>query len=395
MPKILLGVTGGIAAYKVLEVARTLFKKGYQIDTFMTDAARLFVGPISFSALTGGKVYGTGSEASDPFLHINLAKENDLIIIAPATANFLTKFASGYADNLLLTVLSAFHGPVIVCPSMNYRMWNSDAVREAVSVLESRGVRIVGPETGTLACEEEGIGKLAETDSIIKAIEEELLLVSDLSRLKILVTAGPTREWIDDIRFISNASSGKMGHSLAVEALKRKAEVVFITGPTGLKPPHGAQVIEVETVSEMMTACREHFSWCDILFMTAAVVDFAPEKKFSGKVKKEETETLTLNLKRTEDILSSLSLEKKKSQFIVGFALELEGIENYARKKLEEKNLNMVVANLAKESIARDKTSVKVLTKEGIVAEYVEIPKRVLAAELLKLVSKLFKSKQN
>ncbi len=394
MPKILLGVTGGIAAYKVLEVVRQLSKKGYQIDTFMTDAARLFVGPMSFSALTGGKVYGTGSEASDPFLHINLAKESDLIIVAPATANFLTRFASGYADNLLLVVLSAFRGPVIVCPSMNFRMWNSDAVQEAVSVLESRGVRIVGPDIGALACEEEGIGRLAEVSSIVEAVENELSLIFDLSGLRIMITAGPTREWIDDIRFISNASSGRMGHSLAVEALKRKAEVVFITGHTALKPPFGAQVIEVDTVSEMMAACRERFSWCDILFMAAAVADFAPEKKFSGKIKKEKIETLTLNLKKTEDILLSLSKEKRKNQFIVGFALEFEDIENYALKKLNEKDVDMIVANLANKSIARDKTCAKVLTEEGVIAEYIEIPKRLLAAELLKLVSKLFKSKQ-
>lgn len=395
MPKILLGVTGGIAAYKVLEIARALSKKGYHVDTLMTESARQFIGPISFATLTGGKVYGQGSEATDPFLHINLAKEADLILVAPATANFLTKLASGYADNLLLTVLSAFHGPVVVCPSMNLRMWNSDPVRNAVSLLEARGVRIVGPEMGTLACGDKGIGRLAEASEILSAVEEELSLIFDISELNILITAGPTREWIDDVRFISNASTGKMGYSIAVEALKRKAKVTLITGPTGLKYPFGAHIVEVETTSEMLNACKKHFPECDILFMAAAVADFTPERKVSGKIKKEENQVLTIKLKRTPDILSSLVPMKKEKQILVGFALESENLESYARKKLEEKNLDIVVANLSEESIGRDRTSAKVFTGEGLVAEFNNVPKRMLAVELLKLSLKLFKSIQN
>lgn len=394
MPKILFGVTGGISAYKALELARELSKEGHELGVVMTDAACKFIGPLSFSALTGSEVYTSESEKVKPFAHLELTKEANIAIVVPATANTITKYAYGFADNLLLSMLLAFEGPVIVCPAMNVKMWETEQVQKAINELESRGVRVVYPEKGRLACGDEGEGRLANIRKIHTTINKELTIIKDLKGKKIVVTSGPTREWLDEIRFISNASSGKMGKALAMEALKRGAKVVYITGPTGLRSPREAQVIQVETADEMLRACEEHVKNADILFMAAAVSDFRPKKMERGKIKKTESEFLEIRLEKTQDILYELSKSKKTGQIYVGFALETTELERYALEKLNAKNLDLIVANIAKESIGKETISVAIYDKNGLIEKLSNLPKSSVAIRLIELSSGLLHAKQ-
>lgn len=344
--KVVLGVSGGIAAYKAVELTRLLVKEGAQVYVVMTENAKQFVTPLTFEALSGHPVYHEifGTEASASMEHIRAAENADLMIVAPATANSIGKMAHGLADDPLSTLFSAFAGPVLVAPAMNDKMWDNPAVQENIRALKKRGVGIVDPEAGELACGTVGLGRLAEPERLLAVVCKCLLRQSDLAGLRVLVTAGPTREPLDPVRFITNRSSGKMGYAIARQARSRGAEVTLISGPTHLEPPFGVTLLSCQRTGEMGELVLNHLPQCDVLIMTAAVGDFAPESVQKEKIKKNGEEPLTLSLHPTQDILKEVA-EKKSNQLIIGFAAESENIVQSATEKLQKKQLDMIVAN--------------------------------------------------
>jgi phosphopantothenoylcysteine decarboxylase/phosphopantothenate--cysteine ligase len=342
--KIVLGVTGGISAYKALELTRLLVKEGAAVYPVMTRAAMEFVAPLSFATLASHKAYTEMFEA-DPesgISHIELAQGTDLVVAAPATANLIGKVAGGIADDLLSTIISAASVPVLIAPAMNERMWENPIVQGNVEKLKALGYLFIGPAKGDLACGYEGNGRLADVSDIVDAAEEALS-EKDLAGEKVLVSAGPTRESIDPIRFVSNHSSGRMGYAIAKAAKRRGAEVVLISGPSGLREPAGVTFVKVTTAEEMREACIRYYTQSTLVIMAAAVADYRPTESSPTKVKK-EAKRLTVQMERTEDVLKYMG-EKKKGHFLVGFALETDDMEENARKKLKEKNLDLVVAN--------------------------------------------------
>jgi len=344
--KVVLGVSGGIAAYKAVELTRLLVKEGAQVYVVMTENAKQFVTPLTFEALSGHPVYHEifGGEASASMEHIRAAENADLMVVAPATANSIGKMAHGLADDPLSTLFSAFAGPILIAPAMNDKMWANPAVQDNIRTLKKRGVGIIDPEAGELACGTVGLGRLAEPERLLAAVRKRLLQQSDLAGLRILVTAGPTREPLDPVRFITNRSSGKMGYAIARQARSRGAEVTLISGPTHLEPPFGVTLLNCQRTGEMGELVLDHLSQCDVLIMTAAVGDFAPESVQKEKIKKSGDEPLTFKLHPTQDILKAVA-EKKSNQLIVGFAAESENIVQSATEKLQRKQLDMIVAN--------------------------------------------------
>jgi phosphopantothenoylcysteine decarboxylase/phosphopantothenate--cysteine ligase len=344
--KVVLGVSGGIAVYKAVELSRLLVKEGAEVYVVMTENAKQFVTPLTFEALTGHPVYHEifGNEASASMEHIRAAEKADLMIIAPATANSIGKMAHGLADDPLSTLFSAFAGPVLAAPAMNDKMWENSAVQENIRTLKKRGIGIIDPEAGELACGTVGLGRLAEPERLLEAVRKCLLRQSDLAGLRVLVTAGPTREPLDPVRFITNRSSGKMGYAIARQARSRGAEVTLISGPTHLEPPFGVSLLNCQRTGEMGELVLNHLPQCDVLIMTAAVGDFAPESVQKEKIKKSGEEPLTLNLHPTQDILKAVA-EKKSNQLVIGFAAESENIIQSATEKLQHKQLDLIVAN--------------------------------------------------
>lgn len=343
--KITLGVTGAISAYKALELTRCLVKEGAEVRPVMTRSAAEFITPLSLSTLARCQV-STGlfdPTSESRVSHIDLAQTSDLIIVAPATANIIGKAANGIADDLLSTVLMAASVPVLYAPSMNSHMWANPAVQANVKKLEKQGALFVGPAEGELACGYAGKGRLSAVDEILEAAKEALS-TKDLRGEKVLVTAGPTREAIDPVRYVSNSSSGKMGYALARAARRRGAEVVLVSGPSHLPVPSGVTFVPVRTAEEMCDACVRHFPQSTIVVMAAAVADYRPTKSYPSKVKK-DARVLSIEMERTQDVLKTLGSKKKAAQTLVGFALETDNIEENARKKLREKNLDLVVAN--------------------------------------------------
>jgi phosphopantothenoylcysteine decarboxylase/phosphopantothenate--cysteine ligase len=342
---IVLGVTGGIAAYRTCELARLLTKDGAEVQAVLTEAAAGMVGPLTFQALTGrpAEVGRGGNLAASGMAHIDLARRADLIVIAPATANTLAKISWGMADNLLTTTVLSSTCPVILAPAMNTRMWDNPLTRENVERLQKHGRMIlVGPTVGSLACGDEGAGRMEEPGVIFEAVRT-VLSKKDLKGRRVLVTAGPTREPLDPVRYLSNRSSGKMGYAVAAAAVRRGAKVTLISGPTALEAPWGAQVVFVETAAEMARAVSKHLAKCDVLLMAAAVADFEPGKVAKKKVKKGQT-GLSISLKPTIDILSQAG-KKKGRCLLVGFAAETGDPVPEARRKLKAKKLDLVVAN--------------------------------------------------
>ena len=336
---ILLGVTGGVAAYKSIDLIRRLREGGTSVTVIMTEAARNFVTPLSLDVASQNKVYS--DLFSDPLAHISLPAHADVMAIAPATANIIGKFANGIADDLVSTCFLSFTGKIIIAPAMNRRMYENPVVRQNLDSLLSRGVVQVGPDKGSLACGEEGIGRMADVPDIIEAIKS-LVTKKDLVSEKILVTAGPTREYLDPVRFISNRSSGKMGYAVARAAFRRGADVTLISGPSCLERPKGINFITVETTEDMLRAVTEESYSSTVLIMSAAVSDFRPLERSGEKVGK--AKEILLKLTRTPDILSEVGKAKKRP-FIIGFAAETgRKIEN-ARTKLREKNMDMIVFN--------------------------------------------------
>jgi phosphopantothenoylcysteine decarboxylase/phosphopantothenate--cysteine ligase len=350
--RIVLGVGGGIAAYKAAELARALVQNGHSVQVVMTEAAQEFVRPLTFAALTGRKVItGLFSSASpDATLssaveHIGVAQENDLLVVAPATADLLARFARGMADDFLSTLYLAFTGPVVLAPAMNTNMWLHAATQANLEILRGRGHRVVEPGDGFLACGMTGPGRLAEPLEIAADVEAELGRRRDLDGETVLVTAGPTQEPLDPVRYISNRSSGKMGYALAEAAAARGAGVILISGPVHLPPPRGVKLIGVKTAVEMRDRVFENLEGADIIIKAAAVADFHLARVPQQKVKKTAAR-ISLELDPTPDILSEVGRKKGARQLLVGFAAETENLQQEARRKLEAKNCDMVVANL-------------------------------------------------
>ncbi len=342
MANILLGVTGCIGAYKAALILRELQKKGHQVQVVMTRHAAEFVGPITFEALSGKSVWMEmfGHSTTGGIEHINVAREADLYLVAPATANALGKFANGLADDFLSTVQLSVTCPIVVAPAMNVEMWRHPATKQNLEKLKQRGVRIVYPGSGYLACGVTGEGRLAEVDEIVSEVESVLKRSVSLAGRKILVTAGPTCEDIDPVRFLTNRSTGKMGYALARQAASRGAAVVLISGPTHLEAPSEVELVKVRTAEEMQQQVGRHFPTADVLIMAAAVGDYSVNRS-TQKIKRQSS--ITLALKPTEDILGSL--RRKEGQILVGFAAESESLEENARIKLEKKRLDLIVAN--------------------------------------------------
>lgn len=338
--KILLGVTGGVAAYKAVDLIRRLKDDGASVTVVMTDASKNFITPLSLQIASGNKVYSGLFE--DPMSHIELSRDADLMLIAPATANIIGKFANGIADDLLSTCILSFRGKVVIAPSMNWRMYENPMVRGNLNRLTAHGILQVGPDKGTLACGEEGVGRMADVNEIIEAVKSALSK-KDLSKKKVIVTGGPTREYLDPLRFISNRSSGKMGYAIAGECIRRGAEVILISGPSALQAPRGLKAfVKVETAGEMREAVFKNLSKTDIVIMAAAPADFSPEKK--EKIKIDKSEKLSIKFKNTPDILAEIG-KLKKRPLLVGFAAETGKRLDRARAKRMRKGADIIVFN--------------------------------------------------
>ena len=345
-PNIILGVTGGIAAYKMAHVASGLTKEGYNVDVIMTESAKEFISPLTFQSLTHNPVE---SEMFTPPVnrdvkHISLADRADLFLIGPATGNFIAKLASGIGDDLLSTILMATRADVMIAPAMNVNMYNNPIVQKNLEILKEKGFIVLEPDSGYLACGYEGGGRLPEPDVLVAAIKD-MLTPKDLSGKKLLITAGPTRETIDPVRFLSNRSTGRMGYAIAERGNARGAETVLISGPTELDPPEGVQLIDVKSAQEMAEAAVEYFPEVHAGIMAAAVSDYRPIEISEQKLKKSENdENLMIELARTPDIINELN-KIKGSQKLVGFAAESEALKVNARRKLLEKSLDLIIAN--------------------------------------------------
>ncbi len=348
--RVALGVTGGIAAYKSAELLRLLEERGLEVQVVMTAAAREFVSPLTFAALSGRKVITGlfGPSAGDANLesaieHIAVAQSIDALVIAPATADVVAKIAHGLADDFLTTLVLATRVPIVVAPAMNVNMWENAATRDNLEVLRRRGIRIVEPEEGYLACGMTGAGRLASLESILDAVCGVLGMADDLNGETVLVTAGPTEEPIDPVRYLSNRSSGKMGYAIAEAGRRRGARVILVSGPTRLDPP-AVTLLPVRTAEEMAAAVFENLKDASIVIMSAAVADFRPVRVESGKIKRNEG-SRTLQLEPTEDILAGVSRRRAPGQLVVGFAAETDRLLENARAKLIAKQLDLVVAN--------------------------------------------------
>lgn len=348
--RITLGISGGVAAYKAAELVRRLQQESFNVQVVMTRGAREFITPLTFAALTGQKVITDlftnepgGANLESAIEHIAVAQRTDLLLVAPATADILAKFARGIADDFLTTLYLATTAPVIVAPAMNVNMWNHAATQENVETLRRRGVRVVNPDEGYLACGMTGAGRLAGQEAIIAAVRQELHGVRDLEGESILVSAGPTREDLDPVRYLTNRSSGKMGYAVAEVAAQRGARVVLISGPVSLQTPEGVERIDVRSAEEMRRAVLEKFAGCSIAILAAAVADYRPREKQGQKMKRSEA-SLEIVLEPTRDILGEVA-RNKGERLIIGFAAETERVAENARKKLAAKNADIIVAN--------------------------------------------------
>ena len=406
--KVALGVTGGIAAYKAAEIVRLLQEKdrGIRVQVIMTRAAQEFVRPLTFAALSGEKVitgmFSPGEEhepnldspnADSPNIdsaieHVAVAQSIDALLVAPATADVLAHFAQGIASDFLTTLYLATTAPVVVAPAMNVNMWNHPATQANLQILRQRGVKIVEPGAGYLACGMTGAGRLAENETIVAAVMEALGAAQDLSGEIVLITAGPTRERIDPVRYLTNRSSGRMGYALAEVASRRGARVLLVSGPTSLTPPGAAEVTRVESAEEMRDAVLQLLPQATIVIKTAAVSDYRPKAAAGQKIKRKGP--LTLELESTPDILKELSLHKG-AQIIVGFAAETENVLENARQKLVAKNLDAIVVNdVSREGVGfdSDRNAVTIITHDQVV-EVPETTKWEVAQRVIDQVMRL------
>ena len=370
--RITLGVTGGVAAYKAAELVRRLQQDSFSVQVVMTRAAREFITPLTFAALTGQKVItdlfsesGGHANLESAIEHIAVAQRTDLLLVAPATADALANFAHGIADDFLSTLYLASTAPVVLAPAMNVNMWNHPATQENVATLRSRGVHIVDPDEGYLACGMTGAGRLAGQDAIVAAVHEALKTHRDLQGEIVLVTAGPTCEDLDPVRYLTNRSSGKMGYALAEAAVRRGARVILVSGPTSLKPPAAVEFVPVQTARQMRDAVIAALDPATIVIKTAAVADFTPRQAAEQKIKRKGS--ITLDLEPTPDILAEVGA-RKGPRIVIGFAAETQDTLENARKKLESKSLDAIVVNDVSQpgiGFDSDRNAVTIITRSG------------------------------
>lgn len=387
--RILFGVTGGIAAYKAASLVSALVQRGALVDVIMTAEAEKFVGPLTFSALTARPVYSSLWDAPEKILHIRLVREAQIAIVAPATANVIAKLAQGIADDMLTTALLAARIPVLIAPAMNDAMYRNDATQASLRTLRERGYTIVEPESGFLAERETGIGRLAGEQTLLEALEIALSRTQSLGGKRVLITAGPTREGFDPVRFVSNPSTGATGIELAREAHGRGADVTLILGPTHLEPPSGVRTERVTTAQQMYEASLAHAPGQHLIVATAAVSDWRPAVRSEHKVKK-ETGGAEVAMERTPDILAALG-ERKGGAFLVGFAAETQDHERNAREKLAQKHLDAIAVNDVsnERGFGAQPNSLTVLWGEKERRELAQSGKNVLAARLLDCIQDL------
>ncbi|SMQ70286.1 phosphopantothenoylcysteine decarboxylase / phosphopantothenate--cysteine ligase [Bacillus sp. OV166] len=394
--KILLCVTGGIAVYKAAALTSKLVQAGAHVKIILSESAQKFVTPLTFQALSRNEVYVDTFDEKNPrvIAHIDLADWADLILVAPATANTIGKIAGGIADNMITTVLLAATSPVWIAPAMNVHMYDHPAVKKNLSILAEYGYQFIEPSEGYLACGYVGKGRLEEPEKIVQLVQQFFTdqFQQTLSRKTVVVTAGPTREKIDPVRFISNHSTGKMGYALAVEAKKQGAHVVLVSGPVGLPAPLGMEVVKVESAEEMYNAVLKYYDSADVVIKTAAVADYRPKTAYDHKVKKQASDS-SIELERTKDILLELG-KRKRNQVLVGFAAETENVEEYARKKLKAKNADMIVANNVKAEGAGFGTDTNIVTLFKRSGSNIDLPimsKSDVAKRIIEEITSLLK----
>ncbi len=387
--RVILGVTGGIAAYKSAELVRRLVERGAQVQVVMTAAAREFITATTFQALSGRPVreslWDTAAEAA--MGHIELARWAELVLVAPASADFLARLAGGRADDLLATLCLATTAPIALAPAMNHQMWANVATQANVATLQERGVRVLGPAVGDQACGEYGPGRMLEPTELADLVEPLIPGDGPLRGRRVLITAGPTREAIDPVRFVSNRSSGKMGYAMAQAMRAAGAEVVLVSGPVALPAPPGVRRIGVESAVQMHAAVQQELAGSDVFIATAAVADYRPVAVAQSKIKK-KTEQMTLEMTRTTDILATVAARADRP-FVVGFAAETDAVEQHAREKLLRKNLDMIAANEVGATKAFDceDNALLVLWRGGGRAELPRASKHELATALVALIA--------
>lgn len=396
--RITLGVTGGVAAYKAAELVRRLQQEGHSVQVVMTRAAREFVTPLTFAALSGQKVItdlfadSSGGEANleSAIEHIAVAQRTDLLLVAPATADIIAKLARGIADDFLTTLHLACTAPVVIAPAMNVNMWNHAATRENIEMLRTRGVKIVEPAEGYLACGMTGPGRLAGQDDILAAVHEVFKAQRDLEGETILISAGPTCEDLDPVRYLTNRSSGKMGYAVAEAAANRGAKVILVSGPVNLETPAGVERVEVRSAEEMRRAVMERMADAGMVILAAAVADYRPVERRSEKIKKSAA-PLAISLEPTADILAEVAKNKDR-RIVVGFAAETDHVAENARKKLVSKNADLIVANDVTAEGAgfdRDTNVVTLFSRDGRDLALPKLPKSEVAQRILDEVLRL------
>lgn len=360
---VVIGVTGSIAAYKIANLASMLVKQHANVDVIMTENATNFINPIAFETLTSNKCIVDTFDRNFQFNveHVSLAKKADIFLVAPASANVIGKMAAGIADDMLTTTLLAAKCPIYVAPAMNTNMYTNPIVQDNIAKLKRYGVHFITPATGRLACNDVGIGKLASEDVLMDNILREIAMPHDLEGLKVVVTAGPTREKIDPVRYISNNSTGKMGYAIAKVAMMRGANVTLISGPTSLDKPRFVETIDVLSARDMYEAVVKEAKDADIVIKAAAVADYRPDTVATEKIKKKDGD-MSISLERTDDILASLGANKSDKLFLCGFSMETENLIENSRKKLDKKNLDMIVCNNLKTAGAGFGTDTNVVT---------------------------------
>jgi phosphopantothenoylcysteine decarboxylase/phosphopantothenate--cysteine ligase len=394
MPKaVVLGVSGGIAAYKAAYLASLLKKRGYDVHAILTQSAQEFITPLTFETLSGNEAITDTFRRTNEFdvKHVSLAKKADMFIVAPATANILGKVASGIADDMLTTTLLAAECPVIFAPAMNTAMYEDRAVQDNISVLKSRGYYVMDTGEGALACGDTGSGRMKEPEEILEYAEQVLRSLYDMHGIRVLISAGPTKEPIDPVRYLSNNSSGKMGYALAEAALERGADVTLVSGPVAIEPPNKAHTVNVTSASEMADNMLSLSENADIIVMAAAVADYTPESYSAQKIKKGGD--MKLSLIRTRDILKELGERRKKGQVLIGFAAETDDLEANAISKLKSKRVDMIALNdvlKRGEGFGADDNNIKLFCKDGSVTDLGSDSKKRLAKRIVQEAYRLF-----
>ena len=368
--KIILGITGSIAAYKAATLVSMLIKRKANVHVIMTQNATKFIAPLTFETLSGNKVHTDTFDLSPDHSvhHITLVKDCDIFLIAPATANVIAKIVHGIADDMLTSTFIACHSVKMVSPTMNTYMYENPINQDNISLCKKYGIKVIEPASGRLACGDSGKGKMPEPEFLLEEIIHEICYKKDLKGKKLLVTAGPTQESIDPVRYVTNHSTGKMGYAIAKVAANRGAEVILISGPVNLTPPHHVTLINVITAKEMFEAVKKEADSCDIIIKSAAVADYKPKNFFDNKMKKKENE-ISIEFEKTDDILKYLGENKKEGQKLIGFSMETTNVEENSKQKLIKKNLDMIVANNLKDKGAgfgTDTNLVTIITSKGV-----------------------------